>query len=250
MGSALGHCPPVSSGQSRPSGQEDPTGMARRSSCMLTKGPETLKVGSAKRLLRRKSNLKPERGRGPAAATGSCSAVKRARPPSLPVTQPAHPPAPPGAWAHLLLSGVLSTKCKKKSKKFRLKALALPSGWRRHLSPVSCTLTPRLHHSAGPALLHAPSPLEPRPALAPCILVPPTPTTFSLHPTSHPHTPARPFPESCCPGSDVHLLWPRSGSRGGDTDVKAGDHHDVGLAQVHMLLQGGCGTFQGHQVLG
>lgn len=24
----------------------------------------------------------------------------------------------------------------------------------------------------------------------------------------------------------------------------------MGLAQVHMLLQGGCGTFQGHQVLG
>lgn len=67
--------------------------MARRSSCMLTKGPETLKVGSAKRLLRRKSTLKPERGRGPAAAAGSCSAVMRARPPSLPVTQPA--PYPP-----------------------------------------------------------------------------------------------------------------------------------------------------------
>ena len=80
---------------------------------------------------------------------------------------------------------------------------------------------------------------------------PPPPSTSSLHPRSHPRAPDAlcPPPGARGPASDVHLLGPRGGGGGGRADVEAGDHHDVGLAQVHALLQGGGGVLQGHQVL-
>lgn len=52
-----------------------------------------------------------------------------------------------------------------------------------------------------------------------------------------------------CSASNIHLLRPRDSRGGSNTNVKAGDHHDVGLAQVNALLQRSCGLLQGHQIL-
>lgn len=121
-------------------------------------------------------------------------------------------------------------------------------------SPANSLLRPRARPA--PPVPHAPTPPRPPPRPVPQgtlhILIPPTPSTSSLHPAFHLQAPSAMSPPlgALGPASDVHLLGPWGGGGGGRADVEAGDHHDVGLAQVHALLQGGGGTLQGRQVLG
>lgn len=83
------------------------------------------------------------------------------------------------------------------------------------------------------------------------------PVSSPLRPPPHPHATPRPMlarPALRVPAlwaaSHIHLLRPRPSSGGSNTNVKAGDHHDMGLAKVNTLLQGCRGLLQGHQVLG
>lgn len=161
---------------------------------------------------------------------------------------PGRPPPPPGPRPGHTVCWCLESlapNAKKTESSSRLKALALLSGWGPSVSGHS------LAHSLPPSVLSA------WPAPPPCrspSQATPGPAgpsaSSSLRPPPHPRSIPRPLPAPQRPASDVHLLRPRRGGGGGDADVEAGDHHDVRLAQVHALLQGGRGVLQGRQVLG